>query len=51
MIKRVKIKNMKGICISCNKPDMKFIDKNGKIGAYCEALLCGFRLRYLIDRH
>lgn len=31
-----KIKNMKGICISCNKPDMKFIDKNGKIGAYCD---------------
>jgi len=31
-----KIKNMKGICLSCNKPDMKFIDKNGKIGAYCD---------------
>lgn len=38
-----KIKNMKGICISCNKPDMKFIDKNGKIGAYCDhGNSCGY---------
>ena len=37
-----KLKNVKGICIQCKKPNIKYIDKNEKLQAICDN--CGFNL-------
>ena len=45
-----KIRNIKGLCLSCKKPGMIFTDKNGKLIAKCgNSDDCGYNLEIDLD--